>query len=98
MSLDLSSFGLEKDLPLPSSSYAMGTGTPRSGDWWREKLETEDVRGVRTTRYRGTIGVAEQAKQLREEGEEEGLTSYAEENGTLFRSKRGLTPRGWCGA
>jgi hypothetical protein len=83
MSLDLSSFGLEKDSPLPSNGDAMGelelleaaTGGVR-------RLGTENVRGVSTTRYRGTIGVAEQAEHLREEGAEEGLISYTEENGT----------------
>lgn len=83
MSLDFSSFGLERDSPLPSNGDAMGelklleaaTGGVR-------KLGTEDVRGVPTTRYRGTVGVAEQAKRLREEGAEKDLISYAKENGT----------------
>jgi hypothetical protein len=83
MSIDFSSFGLERDSPLPSSGDAMGelklleaaTGGVR-------KFGTEDVRGVPTTRYRGTVGVAEQTKRLREEGAEEDLISYAKENGT----------------
>ena len=83
MSLDLSSFGLEKDSPLPSNGDAMGElELLEAATGGVQKLGTEDVRGVRTTRYRGTIGVAEQAEQLRKEGAEEGLTSYTEENST----------------
>ena len=86
MSLDLSSFGLEKDSPLPSNGDAMGElELLEAAIGGVKRLGTEDVRGVRTTRYRGTIGVAEQAKQLRKEGAEEGLASYVEENGTPFQ-------------
>jgi hypothetical protein len=95
MSLDFSSFGLEKDSPLPSNGDAMGelelleaaTGGVR-------KLGTEDVRGVPTTRYRGTVGVGEQAKHLREEGAEEGFTSYAEENGTPLQIDAWIDTKG----
>jgi hypothetical protein len=84
MSLDFSSFGLEED-ELPSNGDAMGelelleaaTGGVR-------KLGKENVRGVPTTHYRGTVGVAEQAKQLREKGAED-LSSYAQKKGTPLR-------------
>jgi hypothetical protein len=83
MSLDFSSFGLEKDALLPSNGDAMGElDLLKAATGGVQKLGTEKVRGVPTTRYRGTVGVAEQAKRLRDEGAEEGLASYAEENGT----------------
>jgi hypothetical protein len=85
MSLDFSSFGVEQESPLPSNGDAMGelelleaaTGGVR-------KLGKENVRGVPTTRYRGTIGVGEQAEQLREKGAED-LSSYAQKKGTPLR-------------
>ncbi len=95
MSLDLSSFGLEKDSPLPSNGDAMGElELLEAVTGGVQKLGTEDVRGVRTTRYRGTIGVAEQAKQLRKEGAEEGLTSYTEENGTPLQIEAWIDSEG----
>jgi len=80
MSLDFS-FGQELNTPLPANGDAKGelelleaaTGNVR-------KLGKEDVLGVRTTRYRGTIGVSENAERLREEGAED-LASVIEENG-----------------
>jgi hypothetical protein len=85
MALDFSSFGLEED-EIPSNGDAMGelelleaaTGGVR-------KLGKESVRGVPTTRYRGTVGVAEQVKQLREKGVEEDLSSYIQKKGTPLR-------------
>jgi hypothetical protein len=82
MALDFSSFGLEED-ELPSNGDAMGelelleaaTGGVR-------KLGREDVRGVPTTRYRGTVGVAEQTEQLQEKGVDEDLSAYVQKNGT----------------
>jgi hypothetical protein len=83
MALDLS-FG-ELDTPLPANGDPQGelelleaaTGGVR-------KLGREDVRGVPTTRYRGTVGVSERAAQLRDEGAED-LASYIEEEGTPLR-------------
>jgi hypothetical protein len=49
-----------------------------------EKLGSENVHGVRTTRYRGTISVADQVKRLRDEGADD-LASYIEEKGTPVR-------------
>ncbi len=85
MALDFSAFGLEQDKPLPSNGDAMeelelleaATGGVR-------KLGTENVRGVSTTRYRGTVGVGEQAEHLREKGAED-LSSYVQKKGTPLR-------------
>jgi hypothetical protein len=46
-----------------------------------DKVDKEDVRGVSTTRYRGTISVADSVKRLREEGADT-LATYAEEKGS----------------
>jgi hypothetical protein len=85
MALDLS-FGAELgDTPVPANSDAEGelelleaaTGDIR-------KIGKEDVRGVPTTRYRGTIDVSEQVERLREEGAED-LALYIEEKGKPFQ-------------
>lgn len=95
MSLDFSSFGLEKDSLLPSNGDAMGElELLEAVTGGVQKLGTEDVRGVPTTRYRGTVSVAEQAKRLREEGAEEGFTSYAEENGTPLQLEAWIDTNG----
>ncbi len=80
MALDLS-LGRDLDQALPADADAQGelelleesTGGVR-------KLGKEDVRGVPTTRYRGTVAVSEQAERAREEGAED-LASYLEEEG-----------------
>lgn len=80
MALDFS-FGDELDTPLPANSDAKGelelleavTGEV-------QKLGKEDVHGVATTRYRGTVGVSENAERLREEGAKD-LASVVEEEG-----------------
>lgn len=46
-----------------------------------QKLGNKDVHGVPTTRYRGAVGVAENAERLREVGAEH-LASTVEEEGT----------------
>jgi len=46
-----------------------------------EKVGKEEVRGVATTRYRGTISVADSVKRLREEGAHT-LATYAEKKGS----------------
>lgn len=84
MALDFS-FAQDLDAPLPANGDAMGelelleavTGEVR-------KLGKENVHGVPTTRYRGTIGVAENAERLREAGAED-LASDAEKEGTPLR-------------
>jgi hypothetical protein len=80
MALDLS-LG-ELDTPLPASVDARGelalleevTGKV-------QKLGKENVRGVPTTRYRGTVGVSENAERLREEGADD-LASHIEAEGS----------------
>lgn len=85
MALDFSSFGQELDTPLPANGAAKGELElleEATGDV--QKLGKENVRGVPTTRYRGTVGVSEHAEQLREEGEEE-LAGYIEEEASPLR-------------
>jgi hypothetical protein len=95
MSLDFSSFGPEKDSSLPSNGDAMGElELLEAATGGVKKVGTEDVRGVPTTRYRGTVGVAEQAKHLRDEGVEEGFTSYAKENGTPLQIEAWIDTEG----
>ena len=83
MALDFSSFGLELDTPLPANVDAKGELAlleAATGDV--QKLGKEDVRGVPTTRYRGTVDASENAEQLREEGEED-LASQIEKGSPL---------------
>jgi hypothetical protein len=95
MSLDFSSFGLGEDALLPSNGDAMGElELLEATTGGVQKLGTEDVRGVPTTRYRGTVSVAEQGKYLREKGAEEGFTSYAEENGTPLQIEAWIDTEG----
>jgi hypothetical protein len=73
------SFGHELDTPLPANGDAKGELElleAATGDV--QKLGKEDVRGVPTTHYRGTVDVSKRAEQLREEGAED-LASYIEE-------------------
>jgi hypothetical protein len=84
MGLDLS-FGEELDMPVPANGDAKGELElleAATGDV--QKLGREDVRGVSTTRYRGTVGVSENADRLREAGGED-LASYIEEEGAPVR-------------
>lgn len=81
VALDIS-LGEGLEMPLPANGDARGelellegaTGDVRN-------LGKADVRGVPTTRYGGTIGVAEQAEQLREGGAKK-LASLVEREGT----------------
>lgn len=85
MALDFSSFGLEMEAPVPDGGDAMGELElleNAAGDV--QEVGKGVVRGVPTTRYRGTISVSEQAESLRDEGAEE-VASYVEENGTPIR-------------
>jgi len=78
--LDLS-LGQGSDTPLPANIDAKGELElleSVSGDV--RKLDMEDVHGVRTTHYRGTVGVVRQTERLREEGMED-LASVAEKKG-----------------
>lgn len=57
------------------------------------KLGEENVRGVPTTRYRATMGIAETVKALREEGEEE-FAESVEKAGTPQRLEVWIGPGG----
>lgn len=58
-------------LPVPNESDPRGELARLEAAGNVRRLGKEDVRGVPTTRYRATMGVAETVKRLREEGEEE---------------------------
>jgi hypothetical protein len=80
MALDFS-LGDELDTPLPANSDAKGELElleAATGDV--QKLGEEDVHGVPATRYRGTVGVSENAERLREIGAEN-LASVVEKEG-----------------
>jgi hypothetical protein len=84
MSLDVA-LGDEVEMPAPAEGNANGELElleAASGDV--DEIGKEDVRGVSTTYYRGTISVSEQVKRLREEGADE-LASVAEEHGSPAR-------------
>ncbi len=84
MALDLT-LGRELDTPVAASPDPKGELAlleAASGDV--QKLGKENVRGVPTTRYRGTIGVSEQAENLREVGAED-LAARTEEEGSPLR-------------
>jgi hypothetical protein len=84
MALDLA-LGEDIDTTLPANVDAQGELVlleRATGEV--QKLGVEDVRGVPTTHYRGTVGVAENAELLREEGAEE-LASYIERKGSPMR-------------
>ena len=84
MALDLS-FGEELDSPLPANVDAKGELALLEAVTGKvQKLGKEDVRGVPTTHYRGTVGVSENAEQLREGGAED-LASHIEEEGSPLR-------------
>jgi hypothetical protein len=83
MALDLASFGEEPDAPLPASGDAKGELALLEAVTGKvQKLGKEDVRGVPTTRYRGTVDASENAERLREEGAED-LASGVEEGDPL---------------
>lgn len=68
MGLDLS-FGDEVETPVPGGSDAKGElELLEKASGGVDKVSREKVRGVMTTRYRGRISVADNAKRLRELG------------------------------
>jgi hypothetical protein len=80
MALDLT-LG-EVDSPLPAGVDAQGElALLERATGKVQKLGEEDVRGVLTTHYRGTIGISENAELLRAEGADE-LASYLERKGS----------------
>ncbi len=78
MGLDLS-FGEEPELPTPAAEAKSELEKLESVTGVR-KLSKEDVRGVPTTRYAGTVSVSEQVKELREQGADD-LALSTEANG-----------------
>jgi hypothetical protein len=84
MAIDLT-LGRELDSPVPTTPDAKGELElleSVTGDV--QKLGREVVRGVPTTRYRGAIGVAEQAEKLREVGADN-LAGRSEEESSPLR-------------
>lgn len=80
MKIDLeAAIGLKLPAPAGSDPRSELALLEAAGD--AQKLGRENVRGVPTTRYRGTIGVAEGSKRLREQGEEK-LAERFEKNGS----------------
>ena len=68
MALDLSSFGPEPETPLPANADAKGELELLESAIGAVRLGREEVRGVPTTHYRGTLDVSENIEWLREEG------------------------------
>lgn len=84
MALDLS-FTEDLGAPLPPGGDATGElELLEAATGGVEKLDKEEVRGVPTTRYRGAVGVSENAERLREEGLDD-LAAVTEEEGTPLR-------------
>jgi hypothetical protein len=91
MALDFS-FGEELDTSLPANVDAKGElALLEAVTGKAQKLGKEEVRGVPTTHYRGTVSVSENAERLREAGAED-LASHIEEEGSPLRVEA------WIGA
>lgn len=84
MGLDLS-LGDELDTSVPANVDAKGElALLESVSDDVQELGKEDVRGVPTTHYRGTIGVSGQVKRMREEGADD-VASLTEKAGSPFQ-------------
>lgn len=82
MKIDLeSAIGLKVPAPAESDPRAELALLETAGNV--RKLGREDVRGVPTTRYRGTIGIAATAARLRELGETELADKFEKEGSPL---------------
>ncbi|HEX6229419.1 MAG TPA: hypothetical protein VFZ41_08180 [Solirubrobacterales bacterium] len=93
MGLDLA-LGQELDTPLPANGDAkaqLELLEAATGDV--QKLGKERVRGVPTTRYRGTVDVSEQAELMRNQGAED-LASLTEEEGTPMQVEAWIDAEG----
>lgn len=78
------SLGDDLDTSVPASGDVMGElALLERATGGVEKVGTEDVRGVPTTRYRGETSVAEDVKRLREMGGEETATLVEKEGSPL---------------
>jgi hypothetical protein len=81
MMLDLT-LGEDLEAPVPAGGDAMGElELLEAATGEVQKLGKEDVRGLSTTRYRGTIEPSENAERLREEGLDD-LAAHIEKDAT----------------
>lgn len=87
MSLDLASAaGLDENALLPSEADAKGElELLEETSGVRELGKGEEVNGVPTTHYGGTISAAENADRLREKGADEDFASLIEDEGAAIR-------------
>ncbi|MGN6587015.1 MAG: hypothetical protein ACTHKT_06010 [Solirubrobacterales bacterium] len=93
MGLDLS-FGEGLDSSLPAGGDAKGElELLEQATGGVDKLGRENVRGVSTTRYRGTISPSESAKRWREEGVEKSA-SYVEKRGVPLQVEAWIDAKG----
>lgn len=93
MGLDLS-LGDEVDTSVPAGGDVKGELDLLSeASGGVEKVGKEDVRGVATTRYRGTISVADSVKRLREEGADTAAT-YVEKKGSPMHLEAWIDAKG----
>lgn len=98
MALDLS-LGEELETPAPANVDAKRELALLEAAGDVKKIGHEDVHGVSTTHYRGTVGVSEQVERLREEGAD-GLASVVAKEGSPFHVEawvdaKGLVRRAW---
>lgn len=93
MGLDLS-FGEGPDSSLPAGADAKGElELLERATGGVEKVGKENVRGVSTTRYRGTVSPSESAKRWREEGAEKSA-SFVEKRGVPLRVEAWIDAKG----
>jgi len=86
MSLDLASAtGLDRDALLPTEGDAKGELELLEEASNVQKLGREEVNGVPTTHYGGTVSASENADRLREEGGDEDFASRLEEEGAAIK-------------
>ena len=94
MALDLA-LGDELDTSVPADVDAKGElAVLESVSDDVQRLGEEDVRGVPTTHYRGTISVSDGVKRLREEGAE--APRFAHRKGRFAPAGRGMDRRRWA--
>ncbi|HEX5592102.1 MAG TPA: hypothetical protein VFX35_02000 [Solirubrobacterales bacterium] len=88
------SLGDELDTSVPANGDVMGElALLEMVTGGVEKVGTEKVRGVPTTRYRGRVSVAENAKRLREMGGEE-TAALVEQEGTPLQVEAWIDAKG----
>lgn len=86
MSLDLASTaGLDEDALLPGEADAKGELELLEETSDVHELSKEEVNGVPTTHYGGTVSASENADRLREKGGDEDFAALTEEEGAAIR-------------